>query len=294
MGETMKASIIIINYNDKKRVCRAIDSGINQTWKDKEIIVVDDGSDKETRELYNKYSGKIKLIQLERDDNEARTPSRARNAGIEKATGDYICFLDSDNYYDYKFIEECLKYPYDVMFCDWEIIGLEKRIINIYQIWNNQYNLLQNYLNFNNIDHQCLLIKRSILNDVGLYDERFPRSQDCDLIVRLILKTEKWKYIPKRLFFFEKHEQDQTKGIASIYGKTLWTLKNNINIAWMANIIARSPMAIIPIQKAMTDFMTDKKWEKNYKNSEFEQIYLQFSTILEKENSEVLQSAEKV
>lgn len=277
----MKVSIIIINYNDKVRVDRAIQSALNQTYRDVEIIVVDDGSDSDTRKLYTKHD--VKLIQLERDDKTKRTPSRARNKGIEKATGDYICFLDSDNYYASTFVEEAIKNPVDVMFCDWEIIGLQKQVVTIGDVWKVNNTLLGNYLKYARLDHQCLVIKRSVLDKAGYYDERLPRSQDCDLIVRLMLVTENWKYINKTGFFFEKHEADQMKNIASIHGKTLWTLKNNINIVWLNTIMKSGPVAMLCVNQGINDFCTKKEWKQDYEKSDFKKLKENMETQLKKE-----------
>jgi len=106
------------------------------------IIVVDDGSDNETRQIYKEYDN-IKLVQLEREDKTARTPSRARNAGIKNAMGDYICFLDSDNYYNTTFIEEMLKVDNDIVFCNWEIVGLDNKKIDIKTVWNMREDILK-------------------------------------------------------------------------------------------------------------------------------------------------------
>jgi len=284
----MKVSIIIINYNDKTRINRAIESCINQTWEDKEVILVDDGSDEETREIYKKYASKIKLVQLERgkEETERRTPSRARNAGIKVATGAFICFLDSDNYYDLNFVAECMKYNYNVMFCDWQIIGLHNEVIKINSVWDQNRSLLDNYLKYTRLDHQCLMIKKEILDQVGYYDERLPRSQDCDLIVRLMRNTEQWKYIPKILFFFEKHEEDQNKAFASLYGKMLWTLKNNIPIQWFVYLVQANPGYFLCIYQAIYDFMHKKEWEVERKSGEFNRMYVQFLPILEGQQKE--------
>jgi glycosyltransferase involved in cell wall biosynthesis len=278
-GESMKVSIVIINYNDKLRVKRAIDSAINQTYKDIEVIVVDDGSDEETRKLYDGIDN-INLIQLERNDVYKRTPSRARNKGIKTATGEYICFLDSDNYYDKDFITECLKYQEDVMFCNWQIFGKESYDVDISRAWDWSKPILDNYLLMTHLDHQCLLIKKEILDKVGKYDERLPRSQDCDMIVRLMLKTKKWRYIPKTLFYFEKHEDDQMKIIASIHGKMLWTLK--LGVAWdflMQRVIG-NPFLFLALIKAYNDFTTLPEWKEDFEKSNYKKIVDEFNKRL--------------
>lgn len=281
----MKASIIIINYNDKQRVKRAIESCINQSWQDKEIIVVDDGSDEETRALYKDYSS-ITLIQLERDDVNKRTPSRARNAGAAVATGEYIAFLDSDNYYETTFLEDCIKADSDIAFVNWEITGLQNYKCDIEKVWDFRQPVLQNYLQFQHVDHQCLLIKKSYLDKCGYYDERLPRSQDCDLIARLILNGGYWHHVSKKLFVFEKHEEDQNKQIASIYGKTLWTLKNNINYTWLIGLIQGNGEKVMSYYQAIHDFTTSEEWAEDYKNSEFKEFKDNHSKILYGELSE--------
>jgi glycosyltransferase involved in cell wall biosynthesis len=281
----MKVSMIVINYNDKKRVKRAIESCLDQTYQDKEIIVVDDGSDNETREIYKEFEG-IDLIQLERDDKAKRTPSRARNAGIKKATGDYLCVLDSDNYFDKDMITECMKYSNDVMFFDWQIFGKENYDVKINTVWKPNVSILENYLLTTHLDHQCLLIKKSVLDKVGLYDERLPRSQDCDMIVRLMQHTDDWMYIPKRLFYFEKHEDDQMKIIASIHGKMLWTMK--LGIAWdfLLQRIQGNPFIFMALIKAYNDFTTKDEWKEDYKNSVYYNVVDVFKKQLLKEVSE--------
>jgi glycosyltransferase involved in cell wall biosynthesis len=276
--------MVVINYNDKVRVKRAIESCLNQTYKDVEIIVVDDGSDNETRELYKDYN--VKLIQLERDDKTARTPSRARNAGIKEATGEYICFLDSDNYFDELFVEECMKYPSDVMYVNWEIFGKTAQNVYIENAWNPNISILENYLTMTHLDHQCLLIKKSILDEVGIYDERLPRSQDCDLIVRLMLKTQDWKHIQKKLFFFENHEDDQMKMVASLHGKMLWALKLGINWEFLLKRIVKFPMGLLAVIKAYNDFTVEPEWKENFENSLYKPLIDEFNKQLNNERTE--------
>jgi hypothetical protein len=121
---------------------------------------------------------------------------------------------------------------------------------------------LENYLSKNHLDHQCLLIRTEVMRKVGGYDERFPRSQDCDLMVRLMLGTSSWVYVDKPLFFFEKHEKGQTKGLASIYGKTLWTLKNQLNATWLFPYM-KTPAALLAYIQAFNTFLTDPAWSND-------------------------------
>jgi glycosyltransferase involved in cell wall biosynthesis len=277
----MKVSMVVINYNDKERVVRAINSCINQTYKDVEVIVVDDGSDEETRKIYKQFGNNIKLIQLERTDKTLRTPSRARNKGINMATGEYICFLDSDNYYEKTFVADMIKDEHDVSYCNWNIIGKQNYTAQIEKVWDMSKDILLEYLVKTNLDHQCLLISTKILDKVGLYDERLPRSQDCDMIVRLMKATKDWKHIPNFLFVFEKHEDDQNKVIASIHGKTLWFLKHGLNLEILLDRVKQSPLATFAVVKGINDFRT---WS-DFNDSPYREFY-DVSNIIKEEQSE--------
>lgn len=282
----MKVSLVVINYNDTLRIGRSIESCLNQTYKDIEVIVVDDGSNEETRNEYERYNGKIKLVQLERTDKKERNPSRPRNAGIDIASGEYIAFLDSDNYFSSDFVELMMKDIKDVSFCDWEIFGKQNYKAYINKVWNEKKDVLTNYLTSTHLDHQCIIVKTSIVKEIGKYDERLARSQDCDFLVRIMNNTSRWNYVSKILFHFEKHEDDQMKTIASIYGKTLWFLKNNLNITILMNGYVRDYNTGLSVAKAMNDFATSDIWSIDFDKSEYKKQLINHDTILDKEWTE--------
>ena len=88
-------SIVIPTYNRAKLIPHAIEGVLAQTFKDWELVVVDDGSTDNTRAVVEKYAGpRIKYIYQENAERSA-----ARNNGIKQSTGKYICFVDSDDYY---------------------------------------------------------------------------------------------------------------------------------------------------------------------------------------------------
>lgn len=94
----MSVSVIIPTYNRAHLICEAIDSVINQTYQDFEIIVVDDGSTDETSEVLKKYRDEIIYVKQEN-----KGPGAARNRGLAHAEGSYIAFLDSDDiWFNYK------------------------------------------------------------------------------------------------------------------------------------------------------------------------------------------------
>ncbi len=86
-------SVIIPLYNKGKYVGRALDSVFSQTFKDFEVVVVDDGSEDEGPDIVRRY--KDKRLRLIQQDNAG--PGVARNRGISETTGHYVAFLDADD-----------------------------------------------------------------------------------------------------------------------------------------------------------------------------------------------------
>jgi hypothetical protein len=97
-------SIIIPCYNDAQYIEHAVHSALNQTYLNKEVIVVDDGSNVETKTVLKRLEPKI--TQLITQENQGQ--STARNAGIKEAKGDYIVTLDSDDFFEPSFCEKAI------------------------------------------------------------------------------------------------------------------------------------------------------------------------------------------
>lgn len=93
-----KFSIVIPIYNVEDYIKRCLDSVFNQTYKDFEVICVNDGCTDKSMEIVKNYD--VKIINLEHV-----SVSAARNKGVEKVTGEYILFLDSDDYFDKELLE---------------------------------------------------------------------------------------------------------------------------------------------------------------------------------------------
>ncbi len=85
-------SVVIPTYNRAAFICRAVDSALGQTYAPLEVVVVDDGSKDDTREVLRKYGDRIRYVAKENGG-----VSSARNVGVREATGEYIAFLDSDD-----------------------------------------------------------------------------------------------------------------------------------------------------------------------------------------------------
>ena len=92
----MKISLIIPVYNKEDFVVRCIDSLINQSYEDIEIIAIDDGSTDDSLKILNELEKKDQRMKVFHQDNAG--VSVARNRGLLEATGDYVYFIDGDDY----------------------------------------------------------------------------------------------------------------------------------------------------------------------------------------------------
>ncbi|EKE03246.1 MAG: glycosyltransferase [uncultured bacterium] len=130
----MKISIIIASYNYADLIGRAIESIISQTYDNCELIIVDDGSVDNSIEIINKYVEKYENIHLyQHPSSENKGLKETVKLGLEKATSNYIAFLECDDYWENNYLEEKVKilekYPnIKFIFNDVNLVGDEKSI----------------------------------------------------------------------------------------------------------------------------------------------------------------------
>uniref|UniRef100_UPI004049963E glycosyltransferase family 2 protein n=1 Tax=Gelidibacter sp. TaxID=2018083 RepID=UPI004049963E len=103
-----KVSIIIPNYNHQDYLVQRIESVLNQTYKDFELILLDDASTDESKKILERYSDHIKVSQLIYNNNNSGSVFKQWTKGIELAKGDYIWIAESDDYADSRFLEETI------------------------------------------------------------------------------------------------------------------------------------------------------------------------------------------
>ena len=184
----MGVSIIIPVYNRKKLIRRSVESALNQTYKNIEIIVVDDGSKKNIEEEIDKIGDKrIKYIRLSKN----KGACYARNIGIKYSDKEYITFLDSDDKLHPKKLEtqmnNIIKHKSNFDFCKLMVNNNKHYIIpnnstekEIYK--GNILNELVSKGNF--ISTQSIIVKKSIIEKY-LFDNELLRLQDYDLVLRM-------------------------------------------------------------------------------------------------------------
>jgi len=185
----MEVSVIIPTYNRAQKVLRAVSSVFNQTYNRFEVIVVDDGSSDETSEALGRYGNKIILIR----HPENRGVSAARNSGIRAARCPLIAFLDSDDYWLPEKLEIQIGFfrdnP-DAVACQPQEIWVRNGVrVNP---WKKHIkpsgDIFKRSLKLCVVSPSAVMIRRTVFNEVGLFDEDFPVCEDYDLWLRISRK----------------------------------------------------------------------------------------------------------
>jgi len=188
-----KVSVIIPTYKRPKKLVRAIESVLHQTYNNIEVIVVDDNDEgsqyrKTTESLMNKYKDHKNVIYVKHKKN--LNGAAARNTGINKSCAKYIAFLDDDDEFLPKKIEEqikCLKLKdesYKACYCNYYQYINGDLIQKISK--KDEGNLIEDLLLGKNTiaAGSSLLIEKQVLRKLGGFDERFDRHQDWEFLVR--------------------------------------------------------------------------------------------------------------
>lgn len=192
-----KVSVIIPTYKRPVYLSRAIESVLASTWKNVEIIVVDDNDEgdeyrKETELLMKKYSSQDNIIYEKHKQN--KNGSAARNTGIRRSTGDYLMFLDDDDEFLPGKIEAQVRYleTHDAEWgaCYTRYLDVKNGKISAHSTERQEGNLLVNELARNLFVHagSNLMVRRNVVLEVGGFDESFLRNQDVEFLVRILKK----------------------------------------------------------------------------------------------------------
>lgn len=183
-------SVIIPTYNSEKYICEAIDSVLCQTYKDYEIIIIDDGSTDNTRTIITERYPFIRYFY-----NDNRGVSYARNYGISKAQGDLVAFLDADD----KWLPEKLEKQV-VLFSDDHKLGMaftENYFFDDHGIRTSKLdkrkrllygNIVRNIFVKSYLVTSTVMVRKCVFDDVGLFEEELNVAEDDNMWMRISMK----------------------------------------------------------------------------------------------------------
>lgn len=217
-------SVIIPTYNREDLIIRSIESVLHQTYRNLELIVVDDCSTDCTEiKIREIHDDRLKYRKL-RENSGACV---ARNVGIKQANGEYIAFQDSDDVWHPNKLEiqisEMKKEKTEISFCNMNQYYLDAKKLKVFP-----KNCKKKFLEYNDllsqalISTQCLVAKKECFDNVK-FDPNMPRLQDFDIAIRLA-KRYKILHVDKELV--DTYIQDDS--ISSNPGKG----KRALNLIW--------------------------------------------------------------
>lgn len=220
-----KVSIVVPVYNAEKYIAECIEAIIEQSYKNIEIILINDGSSDKSGEICNRYANLDNRIQVIHNKNYG--VSYSRNCGIEMATGEYILFIDSDDIVEKEYvktlIKEIIRNKCDISICGYEKVDIvnnkqENYLIREYNdifcgILKDDYYILEPFL----LTPWGKLYRIKIIKK---YNIRFP--EDCKIAEDQIFNYTYLEFVKKYVYI--------NKPMYKYFYRNMYSLTNNRNI----------------------------------------------------------------
>lgn len=240
-------SIIVPVFNGERHICETLDTAIFQSYKNIEIIVVNDGSLDKTINILNKYGNKIKVV-----NQENLGIRMARNVGVDNSKGEFIAFLDQDDLFDINKTQKQVEIF--SLFSDVDVVCSDARLINENsevirnkiigeKIKNFQFNTMD-FIKNNRILTLTVMIRRSAFQRVGgFYDKDRSLGEDYELWLDLSAEKCKFFFIEDALASYRIHSGNTSKNKYLVHSGEVNVLrrfeKNKKNITIFEKIIIR-------------------------------------------------------
>lgn len=182
-------SVIVPTFNRASMLAQAVESVLEQSYRRFELIVVDDGSTDDTPDILGRYGGRIRVLRTAN-----RGVSAARNTGIRASVGRLIALLDSDDYWLpdklARQVDLFVRHP-DIVIAQTEETWIRKGVrVNPKQRHRKRDGFIfEPSLPLCLISPSAVMMRRSLLDEIGLFDENLPACEDYDLWLRIT-----WKY----------------------------------------------------------------------------------------------------
>ena len=265
-------SVIIPVYNGIQYVGTAIESVLNQTFTDYEIVVINDGSpySAELEQSLNRHRGDILYLKQEN-----RGPSGARNTGILAARGDLVAFLDADDYWQPNFLSEQVSFirdnpTVDLVYSDALIIGDSPLAGRTFM----QTTPSEGEVTFESLlNERCTVIlsgvvaRRQNVLDVGLFDETFRYAEDYDLWLRLAKHGARLSYQHKVLLCKRKHRESLCADVTVLFENALHVLEK---VGRSDDLTEGEQAALIEHEYKLIAFLQLERGKDSLSRGEFE------------------------
>jgi glycosyltransferase involved in cell wall biosynthesis len=211
MDPKPNVSIVIPVYNGSNYLNEAINSVLNQTYTNYEIIVVDDGSTDTTWNIIQSYRDKVRGY---RKDNEG--VASALNLGIQKMHGRYFAWLSHDDLWLPEKLEKQINFlilnpDCKISYTDYYLIGPSGDVFQEIEVpWYPRINAIRELFKAGYIHGSSVVVEKMCLNEVGYFSTELKYTQDTEMWIRLLRKYEIGR-IPEKLIKGRRHENQYSK-----------------------------------------------------------------------------------
>jgi len=214
-------SIIIPVYNTDQYLHKCLESVADQSYKNIEILLINDGSTDNSGSICEDFTKKDPRFKHINKENEG--PSKARNLGIQLSTGLYINFIDSDDYIAPSFVEKlynaCITYDTKISMCGrFTVTSNELKETFTHKVpvkWST-FEALKRLLSWNQIDGAMWdkLFHRDVLHEIRFKDDRI--AEDIPVLVNIICQNDSIVHIGEPLYYYIQRENSRSHALFSM------------------------------------------------------------------------------
>lgn len=197
-------SIIVPVYKVEDFLPRCIESVIAQSYPDWQLILVDDGSPDGCPEICDRYAARDPRIKVIHKRNGG--VSEARNAGLQVASGEWLCFIDSDDYVAPRYLEDMLSKSgdADIVISGWEYAGVRRSFPEMY-VDRMDFFMIMEQKAFINICGK-LIRRNSIARAAAVFETEIKWAEDSIFFFKILLSCDKVRLISDANYFYEYRE----------------------------------------------------------------------------------------
>ena len=236
MMEDIKVSIVIAVYNTEKYLKKCLDSIRNQTYMNLEVIMVNDGSTDNSIDILQKYEKEDNRFKLYEQSNQG--PGAAKNMGLTQSTGDYLIFIDSDDWIDKDFIEKCVEKASinnaDIIYCDYIKETQDGQIIKYGKLSNYSNETLENIVKLNMTEKiPCgaskKMIKRSIIKKSNACFSDVVAGEELQYTLRSVIAAKSIEFSSDSYYHYVQRAGSQSKKHCD-YTNNISVLENELKL----------------------------------------------------------------
>ena len=212
-----RVSVIVPTYNRGQYIAQALESVFAQTFRDYEIIVIDDGSTDNTQEILKNFEGRIRSLYQENQGI-----SKTRNRAIKESTGEFIAFLDSDDFWEPIKLEEQVKildsHPdVGIVYARMPIINENGETIGMKPAGVSGRNFRELLQVWGDLPTSTVMTRRVCFEKVGLFEPDLEPMEDIDMWIRIAKFYDLYEVENKILAYYRRHEEQITQNRSKVY-----------------------------------------------------------------------------